>query len=122
MSPAEAGRLIETAKRGLTVDRANLLKGDVAAVARAAEARAAALQAVTALDAEGLRALAPQLEALGEATRRQMGLLEAARDGARRARHKLEAMLDARDRVPGYDASGAPRAAAPGKNLTSRRV
>jgi len=121
MTPDHAARLIAEAAAAIDAERLRLLQGDIDRLDEAAAARAEALEVLAGLGDDAAAAVAPQLAALRRAAARHAETLGAALSGARSARRRLQQMIDARTRLPGYDAAGAPRATPP-PGLSSRRV
>jgi len=108
MTPERGARILDAALEMLAKERAFLLEGRFAELDRAAQARGAQLERLSALDATAAAALRPRLQALRDAAGRNGALLRAAIDGAAAARRRLAALRDAQTRLPSYDAQGAP--------------
>jgi hypothetical protein len=104
-----AARLAGEIIAALDHERALALGGAFGALADAAAARDRQIESLLALGAGAAKTIAPQLDAIRAAATRNMGLMQAALDGAEAGRRYLREIREARERLSGYDASGAPR-------------
>ncbi|SEA56276.1 hypothetical protein [Rubrimonas cliftonensis] len=106
-------RAVAAAEHALSEERRLLFSGDLPAVVEVADRRVAeisALERLLAAEPAHPERLAEGLRKFRARAERHAKLLEAAMSGAQAARRKLKAIDDARTTLPGYDASGAPRA------------
>ncbi len=106
-------RAVAAADHSLSEERRLLFSGDLPGVVDVADRRVAEMAALERLlDAEPADPdrLAEGLRKFRSRAERHAKLLEAAMSGAQAARRKLKAIDEARTSLPGYDASGAPRA------------
>lgn len=108
MSLDRLTRLIDQITDSLDRERDLLIEGAYDTIADEAAARQAQIERLAALPVRGIPALAPRLDRLRRLSARNAGLLRAAIDGAAAGRRRVEEIMEARSRLLGYDAKGAP--------------
>jgi hypothetical protein len=115
-----AARLIDELDEALGRERLMLLEGRFDALIQAARLREDLTAKLERYDAAALRGSSARLERVRIAAARNVRLLRAAMEGAAAGRKRVREIGEARTRLSGYDASGAPVEHMPARALGRR--